>query len=55
VELLRWALVGTPLRDPAWLDLARVAGFAVVLLPMAGFALKLSLRFSRRRGTIIEY
>lgn len=55
VELLRWALVSTPLRDPAWLDLARVVGFAVVLLPASGLALKLSLRFSRRRGTIIEY
>jgi ABC-2 type transport system permease protein len=55
VELLRNVLVGTPLRDPAWLDLARVVGFAVVLMPVAMVALRIAVEISRRRGTIIEY
>jgi ABC-2 type transport system permease protein len=55
VELLRYVLVGTPLRDPAWLDLARIGAFAVVLVPLAGLVLRLAVQISRKRGTIIEY
>lgn len=55
VELMRNLLVGTALDDPAWLDLARMAGFAVVLLPASVWVLQRSIHASRRRGTIIEY
>lgn len=55
VELMRNLLVGTALTDPAWLDLARMAGFATVLLPVSVWVLKRAVRTSRRRGTIIEY
>lgn len=55
VELLRNVIVGTPLGDPAWLQLAKLAGFAVVLMPLAVLALDRAILVSRRRGTLIEY
>jgi ABC-2 type transport system permease protein len=55
VELLRWALIGRPLEDPAWLDLLRVIGFTAILLPLAVVLLRKAVRFSQRRGTITEY
>lgn len=55
VDLLRHVLVGTPLPDALWLDLARMAGFAVVVLPPAAWLLGRALRHSRRTGTIVEY
>ena len=33
VELLRHYLVGTPMEDPAWVNVAKLVGFAVVLVP----------------------
>ena len=55
VDLLRNLLVGTDLPDPAWLDFAKLLGFAAVLFPLAVLALAASVDRSRRRGTIIEY
>lgn len=55
VDLLRNLVVGTPLPDPAWVDVAKLAGFALVLLPLALLALRAAVRRGRRRGTIIEY
>jgi ABC-2 type transport system permease protein len=55
VDLLRNLLVGTDTPDPAWLDLLRLVGFSVVLLPIALVALGAAVRRSRRKGTIIEY
>jgi ABC-2 type transport system permease protein len=55
VELMRNVLVGTPLTDPAWLEIGKLVGFAAVLTPVAIVALHGALRVSRRRGTIIEY
>ncbi|MGH9138714.1 MAG: ABC transporter permease [Acidimicrobiales bacterium] len=55
VDLMRNALVGTARHDPLWLDLSRVVGFAVVLLPLSLLALRRALLVSRRQGTIIEY
>jgi ABC-2 type transport system permease protein len=55
VDLLRHLLIGMPLEDPAWLDVARLAGFAAVLVPMSGWLLATAIRVSRRRGTILEY
>lgn len=55
VDLLRNVLVGTPLPDPAWLDVARLAGFAVVLMPLAAWCVDRAVRIGRRRGTLTEY
>jgi ABC-2 type transport system permease protein len=55
VELMRNVLVGTPLTDPLWADLARLVGFAAVLTPAAMYLLGRAINVSRRRGTIIEY
>lgn len=55
VDLLRNLLVGTRLPDPLWAELAKLAGFAAVMLPLAFLVLRAALRRSRRAGTIIEY
>jgi ABC-2 type transport system permease protein len=55
VELLRHELVNYPLADPAWLDLARILGFAVVLFPLALWLLSVAVRRSQSKGTIVEY
>lgn len=54
-ELLRNVLVGTPLRDPAWLDITKCAGFAIVLLPISVWLTHRALDIGRRRATITEY
>jgi ABC-2 type transport system permease protein len=55
VELLRWALAGQPLTDPAWLAVTKLVGFAAVALPISIAAVSAALRLSRRRGTILEF
>jgi ABC-2 type transport system permease protein len=55
VELLRHLVVGTPLQDPAWLDLAMLAGFAAAMLPLSFWVLQKAIQAGRRRATIIEY
>jgi ABC-2 type transport system permease protein len=55
IDLLRNLLVGTPLRDPAWTELLKLIGFAVVTLPLALMLLRAAVERSRRKGTIIEY
>ena len=55
VDLLRWSLVGQPLADPGWVDTAKLAGFAIVMLPVAIVVMAAMLRQSRRRGTILEF
>ena len=55
VNLLRNVLVGTPLPDPAWVELLRITGFAVVLLPAAAAFVNFTVRYAQRRGTLIEY
>jgi ABC-2 type transport system permease protein len=55
VELLRNVLVGTPLQDPAWMSVLKVMGFAVLLMPLAIWLLRVTVRASRRRGTVLEY
>jgi ABC-2 type transport system permease protein len=55
VDLMRYVLVGTPLTDPAWLDVARLVGFTAFFLPLSVWTLHAALRRSRRTGTIIEY
>jgi ABC-2 type transport system permease protein len=55
VDLLRNVMVGTPLGDPAWLDLLRLAGFSAVLLPLSAVVVDKAVQLSRQRGTLIEY
>jgi ABC-type multidrug transport system permease subunit len=55
VELLRWSLSGRPLSDPVWLDVGKLGGFVVVMVPVALAALVFVLRKSRSRGTILEF
>jgi ABC-2 type transport system permease protein len=55
VELLRHVVIGTPLLNPALLDVAKLAGFAAVLLPLSFLVLKGAIQMGRRRATIIEY
>jgi len=55
LQLLRHLLVGTPATSSAWLTVAKLAGFAVVLVPASLVVLHRAIRFAQRRGTIIEY
>ena len=55
VDLMRHALVGTELQNPVWVDVVKIVGFAVVLLPLSVWALGASVRASRRRATVLEY
>lgn len=54
-DLLRHQLLGTPSTQAAWLELLKLAGFAAVLMPIAGAILWEAVKISRRRGTIMEY
>jgi ABC-2 type transport system permease protein len=55
VDLLRHLLVDTPLKDSAWLEVLKLAGFAGVLLPVSAWCVGRAVERSRRTGTIIEY
>lgn len=55
VDLMRHLLVGTPLDGPAWLEVVRLVGFAVVLLPVGIVVMTAALRFGQRRGTVTEF
>jgi ABC-2 type transport system permease protein len=55
VDLLRHLIVGTALESSAWTELARVAAFALALLPPSVLVLAAAVRVARRRGTITEY
>ena len=55
LDLLRHVLVGTPLEGEAWEDLVKLAGFAVILLPVSIRALSATVARTRKTGTIIEY
>lgn len=55
VDLMRHLLLGSPLRESVWLELGKLLGFSVAMLPLSLGLLSLALRFTRRRGTIIEY
>jgi ABC-2 type transport system permease protein len=53
-DLLRHVMAGAPLHEPLGLELAKLAGFPLVLIPLSLLALQLSLRAGRRRGTLLE-
>ena len=55
VDLLRNALVGTPLEHEFWADLVKLAAFAVATIPLSVAVLRAAVEHSRRRGTITEY
>ena len=54
-ELLRHLLVNTPLTHPAVVDLVKLAGFIVVLLPAGFMLLRTAIRYGQRAGTVAEY
>lgn len=54
-DLLRHLLVNTPLAHSAMVDLLKLVGFVILLLP-AGFALlRAAIRYGQRTGTVAEY
>jgi ABC-2 type transport system permease protein len=55
MDLIRNLLVGTPNSGPAGVELLKLLGFAVVMMPLSLLLLRAAVRRSRRRGTIIEY
>lgn len=55
VDLIRNVLAGTPLPDPAWLEVTKLAGFSLVLVPLSTMLLSAAVQIGRRRGTITEY
>lgn len=55
LEVLRHLLLGTSVAGTLPVGLGKLAGFAVVLAPLAVGALWLAVRHSRRRGTLLEY
>lgn len=55
VNLLRHVLIGLPMPDPAWEYLLKLAGFSLVALPIAGWAIGRAVRYAHRRGTLLEY
>ncbi|MDX6583392.1 MAG: type transport system permease protein [Solirubrobacterales bacterium] len=56
VDLMRHLLLGTPMSSGTPLGaVAKLVGFAAVLLPVATVVLRASLQRSRRNGTITEY
>jgi ABC-2 type transport system permease protein len=55
VDLRRSVLVGTARIDSAWLDLVKLLGFSVVLMPLAVWILARLAKAGRDRGTILEY
>lgn len=54
-EVLRHLLVNSPQETTIATALAKLTGFAAVLLPLSLFGLQRAIRFGQRRGTIIEY
>jgi ABC-2 type transport system permease protein len=54
-EVLRHLLVNSPQETSLLAGLAKLVGFAIVLLPVSIFAVHQAIRFGQRRGTIIEY
>jgi ABC-2 type transport system permease protein len=54
-DLLRHLFAGTPLSESAWVEVAKLAGFAAVLVPVSLLLLRSAIRIGRSRGTITEY
>jgi ABC-2 type transport system permease protein len=54
-DLMRHLLVDTPLMHPASVELLKLVGFSVVLLPASFMLLRASIRYGQHTGTIAEY
>ncbi|HEY1775376.1 MAG TPA: ABC transporter permease [Solirubrobacteraceae bacterium] len=54
-DALRHLLVGTPLQYSLLLDIGKLVGFALLLLPVSLWILNRAIGYAQRRGTIIEY
>jgi ABC-2 type transport system permease protein len=54
-DLMRHLLVSTPLAHPAGVELLKLVGFSVVLLPASFMLLRAAIRYGQRTGTIAEY
>jgi ABC-2 type transport system permease protein len=55
LDLLRHLISDTPSTHPPLLNVARLVAWTAVLLPASLAALNAAIRYSRQRGTIIEY
>ncbi len=55
VELLRHFLLRIPTDHSVWLEVAKLVGFSVALMPISMMVLRLAVDVSRRRGTLMEY
>lgn len=55
LDLLRHVLLGSDPRDPAGVQLLKLAGFAAVALPLSLLLLRGAIEASRRRGTLTEF
>jgi ABC-2 type transport system permease protein len=55
LELIRHALLGTPISGSAWVAVAKLAGFAAILGPVSFVVISRAIRVCMRRGTLIEY
>ena len=55
LQLTRHELVGAAISGSPWLAAAKLAGFAVVLLPVSILAISSAIKICRARGTLIEY
>jgi ABC-type polysaccharide/polyol phosphate export permease len=55
LELTRHELVGAAISGSAWGAVAKLAGFAIVLMPLSILAISSAIRICRARGTLIEY
>ncbi len=54
-DLMRHLLVDTPLQHPAAVELLKLVGFSVVLLPAGFMLLRAAIRYGQRTGTVAEY
>jgi ABC-2 type transport system permease protein len=55
LALQRHLVSATPTAEGPWLEVAKLAGFAAVLLPPSLWVLSRALAHCRSRGTVIEY
>ncbi|HZV74506.1 MAG TPA: ABC transporter permease [Conexibacter sp.] len=55
VGLMRHLLVDSPLHASPWVGVAKLAAFALLLMPIAIATVSAAIRVGRRRGTILEY
>lgn len=55
VDLMRHLLVDAPLHGSAWVGVAKLVAFALLLMPVSLAAVALAIRVGQRRGTLLEY